>query len=431
MELFAKTKGLGLVNMLREAKMYPFFRTIQGTIGNNVRHNNKELVMMGSNNYLGLTHDKRVMEASINAIKEWGTGCTGSRFLNGNLSLHEELEKELAEFFGTESALVFASGFMANQGAISGLVGPEDHIFSDEENHACIIEGCKLSKAKIHVYRHSDMAHLEELLKSVPEESGKLIITDGVFSMTGHLAPYDQIYALAKKYGARTYIDDAHGLGVIGEGGRGTSSHFSLPADVIMGTFSKSLASQGGYICASAEVIDWLRHKARTFMFSAALAPAMVSAALEALRILKIEPHRVQKLNANAAYLKKGFEAAGLNTMGSETSVVPVFIGDDETALFICQQLLKMGVFTTPVLYPAVPRGNAVIRCSVMATHTDSDLDRAVQSFTALAPMIHKAQAKAKANAGIALADGLDASAEVREVLREQVAQKKQELAIT
>jgi 8-amino-7-oxononanoate synthase len=399
MDLFAKTKGLGIVKMLRQAKLYPFFRVLDGSVGNNVEHAGKSLVMLSSNNYLGLTHDSRVMEASIEAIRHWGTGCTGSRFLNGNLALHEELEQKLAEFYGAEAAIVFASGFMANQGAITALAGPGDHIFSDQENHACIIEGCRLTGAEIHVYRHADMAHLEELLKSVPADSGKLIITDGVFSMTGHIAPYDHIYALAQKYQARTYIDDAHGLGVIGKGGRGTASHFNLPADVIMGTFSKSLASQGGYIVGSFEMIDWLRHKARTFMFSAALAPASTAAALKALEILATEPQRVDKAMGNAAYLKRGFDSMGLNTMNTHTTIVPVFVGDDTVALGICQKLLEVGVFTTPVVYPAVPKGEAVIRCSVMPTHTKEDLDRALGAFKLMAPTIVQASKAAQTTA--------------------------------
>jgi len=399
MDLFAKTQGLGIVKMLRQAKLYPFFRVLDGSAGNNVEHAGKSLVMLGSNNYLGLTHDPRVIDASIEAIRHWGTGCTGSRFLNGNLALHEELERKLAEFFETEAAIVFASGFMANQGAITALAGPSDHIFSDQENHACIIEGCRLTGAEIHVYRHADMAHLEEKLKAVPADAGKLIITDGVFSMTGHIAPYDQIYALAKKYSARTYVDDAHGLGVIGRGGRGTPSHFGLPADIIMGTFSKSLASQGGYIAGSQEIIDWLRHKARTFMFSAALAPASTAAALKALEILATEPQRVDKALGNAAYLKRGFDSMGLNTMGTETTIVPVFIGDDTVALGICQKLLEVGVFTTPVVYPAVPKGQAVIRCSVMPTHTKEDLDKALAAFKLLAPMIINAAQTTKSTA--------------------------------
>jgi 8-amino-7-oxononanoate synthase len=393
MDLFSKTKGLGIVYTLRKAKLYPFFRVLEATIGNNVKHEGKNLVMMSSNNYLGLTHDPRVIEASVQATRFWGTGCTGSRFLNGNLALHEQLERKLAEFFGTESAIVFASGFLANQGAITALVGPDDYVFSDGENHACIIEGCQLAQGKVHVYRHADMEHLESLLQSVPRDAGKLIITDGVFSMSGRMAPYDKIHKLAQAYNARTYIDDAHGLGVIGKGGRGTASHFDLPADVIMGTFSKSLASQGGFIVGSTEIIDWLRHNARTFMFSAALAPAATAAALKALEILMEEPERVDKAMANAEYFKRGLTKLGLNTMGSPSTIIPVFIGDDSVTLGICQTLLQLGVFTTPVVYPAVPKGHALIRCSVMPTHTKEDLDIAINAFGNVAPAILAANA--------------------------------------
>jgi len=393
MDLFSKTKGLGIVHALRKANLYPFFRILEGSIGHNVKSSGKNLVMMSSNNYLGLTHDPRVQEASIEAIRYWGTGCTGSRFLNGNLSLHEQLEKQLAAFFGTESAIVFASGFLANEGAIPALAGEGDYIFSDEENHACIIEGCKISDAKVLVYRHADMEHLEELLKTVPLDAGKLIITDGVFSMTGHTAPYDKIYTLAKTYNARTYIDDAHGLGVIGQGGRGTASHYGLPADIIMGTFSKSLASQGGFIVGSTEIVDWLRHNARTFMFSAALAPASTAAAMKALEILNEEPERVEKAGQNAVYFKNGLKELGLNTMGSPTTIIPVFIGDDATCLGLCQTLLKLGVFTTPVVFPAVPKGHALIRCSVMPNHTKQDLDIALNAFAQVAQVIVTANA--------------------------------------
>lgn len=405
MELFDKTNGLGLVHMLKEAGLYPFFRTLEGSHGNNVRYAGQDLVMMGSNNYMGLTHDPRVIDAAVKATEQWGTGCTGSRLLNGNLALHEQLERELAKFLGFEDCMVYAAGFMANQGAIPAIAGKDDFIFSDGENHACIIDACKLSKAKTIVYKHSDMADLESLLASVPLDSGKLIITDGVFSMTGKLAKYDQIYALAKKYNARTYIDDAHGLGVVGKGGRGTADHFGLPVDMLMGTFSKTLASQGGFVCASKPVIDWLRHKARTFWFSAGLAPACAAAALKALEILELEPERVTKCKENAVYLKQKFEEMGFNTMGTETCVIPVFIGSDEAALYVCQELLKVGVFTTPVVYPAVPRGAALVRCSVMATHTKSDLDIAISAFDSVKEIIFEGN---KATSEAALADQLD-----------------------
>lgn len=408
MDLFSKTKGLGIVKTLRAAKLYPFFRILDGTVGNNVKSEGRNLVMMSSNNYLGLTHDSRVIQASVDAVQFWGTGCTGSRFLNGNLALHEALEKKLAEFLGAEAAIVFASGFLANLGAIPALAGKGDHIFSDEENHACIIEGCQLSEAQVHVYKHADMEHLERLLQSVPNDAGKLIITDGVFSMTGHIAPYDKIHALAKKYNARTYIDDAHGLGVIGEGGRGTASYYNLPADIIMGTFSKSFASQGGFIVGSSEIVEWLRVKARTFMFSAALAPASAGAALKALEILNNEPDLVGKTIGNSTYFKAGLEALGINTLKSKhwpTTIIPVLIGDDQVTLGVCQTLLKLGVFTTPVVYPAVPRGQALIRCSVMPTHTKEDLDIAVKAFAQVAPAIKEAYANPNNRT---LADDLD-----------------------
>ncbi len=406
MDLFHKLKGLKIIEMIKTSGMYPFFRALQGTKGNNVLFNNQELVMMGSNNYLGLTHDKRVIEAAVDAVRKWGSGCTGSRFLNGNLELHEELERELAEFYGYEAALVYATGFMANQGAITALIGKDDHVFSDAENHACIIEGCKIAKGKVHVFRHGDMEHLEELLKSVPLDAGKMIIVDGVFSMTGRVAPYDQIHALAKKYNAKTYVDDAHGAGTIGVGGRGTASHFNLKPDILMGTFSKSFASQGGYICGSKELVEWLKHKSRTFMFSAALAPASSASALEALRILKNEPELVNRCRQNALYLKNAFARIGLNTLGTETCVVPVFIGADEGALYICQQLLEKGIFTTPVVFPAVPKGQAIIRCSVMATHTKEDLDKAIAAFESLVDLIN--ESKAMASSDNAMADMLD-----------------------
>lgn len=424
MDIFDKTQGLGLVHLLRKVKLFPFFRIIDGTVGSKVTHEKRDLVMMGSNNYLGLTHDPRVIDASVEAVRRWGTGCTGSRFLNGNLALHEELEKELAAFLGYEEALVFASGFMANQGAITALTSSQDYIFSDSENHACIIEGCSLSKANILVYRHCDTDHLEELLKSVPLEAGKLIILDGVFSMTGHLAPFDKINELAKKYNARTYIDDAHGLGVVGPGGRGTGAHFGIQADVLMGTFSKSLASQGGFICASKDVIDWIKVKARTFMFSAALAPSSAAAALEALRILKAEPEIVARGQKNALYLKQKLDEAGFNTMGTETFVVPVFIGDDEVALVACQALLKMGVFTTPVAYPAVPRGQAIIRCSVMASHTLDDIEQAAAAFKQLAPMILKANNNPSK---VSMFDALDSNPEILKQYQQKMAQALQE----
>jgi len=389
MDIFKKTKGLKLVNFLKQADLYPFLREIEGSSGSNVVFGEKELIMLGSNNYLGLTHRQRVIDAAKASLDKWGTGCTGSRFLNGNLSLHTKLEKKLSEFLGFEDSVVFASGFMANQGAIQALTGEGEYIFSDSENHACIIEGCQISAAKTIVYENHNMKDLEEKLKSVPLDAGKLIITDGVFSMNGSIAKYDVIHELSRKYNARTYVDEAHSLGTIGESGKGTSAHFNLKPDIIMGTFSKTFASQGGFICASKEVVDWIKHKGKTFMFSAALAPASTAAALEALEVLIEEPQLVDEVNKRASHLKKGFENLGFNTMNAETCVIPIFIGDDKKALKISSELVKQGVFVTPVVFPAVPAGHALIRCSVMATHTYEELDRALAVLKAFAPAIN------------------------------------------
>ena len=397
MDVFDKTKGLKLVSLLKRVNLYPYFRALTDTKGSRVVFQENELVMLGSNNYLGLTHHPEVIQAGIQALEKWGSGCTGSRFLNGNLSLHEELEIKLADFLGYDSALVLATGFMANQGAISALVGKNEYILSDFENHACIIEGCRLSGAKTVVYAHNNMLDLEEKLKSLPKRSAKLIITDGVFSMTGHISNFPKIAELAKKYNARTYIDDAHGLGTIGEGGRGSGSFHGLKADLMMGTFSKSFASQGGFICGRKDVINWIKHKSRTFMFSAALSPASVACVLKSLEILKREPELVAKVNKNAKYLKKGLDALGLNTLDSATCILPILVGDDKVALKVCMDLLKLGVFATPVVYPAVPKNNAVIRCSVMANHTTEELEVGIQAFAKLAPTILKAN-RSKSN---------------------------------
>ncbi len=391
----SKKHILEFIRFMKQKKLYPYFRVLEGYRGNNVIYNNKELVMMGSNNYLGLTHDPRVMQAAIEAIKTWGTSCTGSRFLNGNLSIHEELEENIADFLKYESCLVYASGFMANQGSITTLVEKDTEIFSDQENHACIIEGCKSAQAKVHVYKHSDMDDLESKLKKSSSRVDKLIITDGVFSMKGEIAHLDKITNLARQYNAKIYLDDAHGLGVIGEGGRGTGSYYNVCPDVMMGTFSKSLASQGGFICASHEVIEWIKHQSRTFIFSAGLSPANVAAANMTLNILRKEPERIDQQRANAKYLGDGLKSAGLTVVDSETSIIPILIGDDQATLMICKQLLDMNIFTTPVIFPAVAKSQTLIRCSVMATHTKEELNKAIEAFTGLSDQIIKANKSA------------------------------------
>lgn len=388
MELFSKAQALSIANRLSKLGPSPFFRPLQATAGTTVEFNGQRLLLLSTNDYLGLTHDARVIDASADALRHWGTGCAGSRLLSGNLALHETLERKLAEFFEMESAIVFATGFQAALGTLSALGGRGDFIFSDEANHASVIDGCRLSHATVKVYRHKDMEHLEALLTEVPLDAGKLVVSDGVFSTTGHLAAYDEIHALAKKYRARTYLDDAHGLGVLGKGGRGTASHFGLPADIIMGTFSKSLASQGGFVVTSRQIVEWLRYRARSFLFSDALAPASAAAALKALEILSETPGIVQKVNDNASYLKSGLHALGIETLQSATPISPVLIGDESTAFRVCGTLLTSGVFTTPMVYPAVPKGRALIRCSVMATHTKEDLDFALGAFAGVASTI-------------------------------------------
>ncbi len=392
MDIFKKTEKLKIVDLLKKIKLYPFFRELQTSKGASVTYKNKNLIMMSSNNYLNLTHDPRVIKAAKDAIDFWGTGCTGSRFLNGNLEIHTELEKNLASFLGFEACLVFPTGYMANLGALIALGEKGDYFFSDSENHACIIEGCRSSHASTLVYEHNDMNDLEEKLKSVPLDAPKMIISDGVFSMNGHIAKLDKISELAQKYQARVYIDDAHGLGTLGESGKGTPSHFNIQPDILMGTLSKTLGTQGGYVCGSHKVIEWIRLQGKTTMFSAALSPANTAAALKALEVLQIEPERVEYAKENAKFLKTQLDAIGFNTMNSETCIVPVFIGNDQVALKICHDLINQGVYATPVIYPAVPKGESTIRLSVISSHRKEDLKKVVEIFKHVFPLINGKQ---------------------------------------
>lgn len=402
MSLFTKLAGLKLPNALRKSGIFPFFRELNSLQATHAECARRSLIMMGSNNYLGLTHHPEVMQASIDAIREWGTGCTGSRFLNGNLSMHVDLERQLSSFFGYEDSLIFATGYMTNQGAISSLVGENDYIFSDRDNHASIIEGCTFSEGNVIVYNHCDMADLEEKLRAVPHAAGKLIVTDGVFSMSGALAPYDRIHELSRRYNAYTYVDEAHGIGMIGPNGRGAAAHYGCKPDFLMGTFSKSLASQGGFICGSSAAIDWIRLKARTMMFSASLAPACVAAAHRALQILIASPHLVTDLQMKADYLRAKLKNLGLTVLDARTGIISVVVGDDTDSLALSKKFELDGVFVTPVLYPAVPRGKALIRCSVMATHSLADLDYATEIFAK-----HASSIRSKPRAG-ALHEMLD-----------------------
>lgn len=386
-DLFEKCGKYEAANRLRDVGLYPFFRAIESTAGSSVVTSGKRRVMIGSNNYLGLTHHPRVIEAAKKAVETYGVGCTGSRFLNGNLKLHEELEQRLARFLGRESCLVFSTGFLANQGALSCLVGRRDVIYSDRENHASIIEGTRVTTGRTIKFRHNDMDDLERVLEKTRDQyEGALLVADGIFSMSGDILNLPRFVELGKKYGCRIYVDDAHSLGVLGPRGEGTGHHFGCNEDVdlVMGTFSKSFASIGGYVAGDEQTIDFIRHNARPFMFSAAMPPASVGAVLECLDIVENEPSHLESLWKNANYMQREIKALGFNTLNSRTPVIPLLVGDDLTAYSFTQSLYEMGVFATPVASPAVPEGCALIRTSYMATHTESDLSYVLDAFEKL-----------------------------------------------
>lgn len=381
-DIFNKCSSYEDAKRVQAAGVYPYFRPIEATIGSSVVTHGKRRVMIGSNNYLGLTHHPRVQAAAKKAIDEFGTGCTGSRFLNGNLILHEQLETELCKYLGKEACLVFATGFLSNQGALSTLLGRADVIYSDRENHASIIEGQRLAVGDTIKFRHNDMADLERVLQLTRNKyEGALIVADGVFSMSGDIFNLPEASALAKKYGCRLYIDDAHALGVLGPKGQGTAHHFNMPdaADVVMGTFSKSFASIGGVIAGSADVIHYIKHKSRPFIFSAAMPPAAAATVIECLKIVQEEPQHLENLWKNARKMNTELSRMGYNTLNSRTPVVPVLIGDDYNAFAFAQRLYERGVFATPVVRPAVPEGCALIRTSYMASHTTQELDYALE----------------------------------------------------
>lgn len=381
-DLFEKARVFEDAKKVQAAGVYPYFRPIESTEGSRVVTHGKRRVMIGSNNYLGLTHHPRVREASKRAIDTFGTGCTGSRFLNGNLALHEELERELADFVGKESALVFATGFLSNLGALSCIVGRGDVIYSDRENHASILEGTRSALGETVKFRHNDMEDLERVLKLTRDKyNGALIVADGVFSMSGDILNLPRAKALADQYGCRLYVDDAHALGVLGPKGEGTEAHFGMTgaADLVMGTFSKSFASIGGYIAGPADVIHYIKHKSRPFIFSAAMPPAAAATVLECVRIAREEPEHHERLWRNARKMSRAITALGYNTLSSETPIIPLLIGDDYTAFAFTQKLYENGVFATPVIRPAVPDGCALIRTSYMASHEDADLDYVIE----------------------------------------------------
>lgn len=369
------------------AGLYPFFRVIESEQDTEVTINGEKVLMFGSNSYLGLTTHPALKEASKSAIDKYGSGCAGSRFLNGTLDLHIELEEKLAKFVGKESALVFSTGFQVNLGVISSIPGRHDYIIMDDLDHACIIDGARLSFAKSLKYRHNDMASLEKVLQKCKEDSIKLIAVDGVFSMEGDLANLPEIVKLAKKYKANIFVDDAHGIGVMGKLGAGTADHFGLTNDVdmIMGTFSKSLASIGGFVAADNDTINYLKHNARSLIFSASIAPANAASVIAAIDLIQQEPERIEKLWINTYYAMDRLNAAGFDIGHTVTPIIPIYIRDNAKTFMLTKMLLEQGIFVNPIVTPAVSNESSLIRYSLMATHSIDQIDESIDKITAIA----------------------------------------------
>lgn len=363
-----------------EMGIYPYFREIDSHQDTEVIMSGKKVLMFGSNSYMGLTYDKRIIDAAINAIKKYGTGCAGSRFLNGTLDLHVQLENELAEFVGKEEALVYSTGFTVNAGVVSCLTGRNDYILGDDRDHASIVDGRRLSYSTYLHYKHNDMNDLERELKRCRPEAIKLIVTDGLFSMEGDLAKLPEIVELKKKYNASLMVDEAHGIGVFGRNGRGTCDHFGVTDDVdlIMGTFSKSLASIGGFIAADKDTINYLRHTSRTYIFSASNTPAATAAAMEALHILKAEPERLDNLWSVTNYALKQFKDAGFEIGDTESPIIPLYVRDAAKTFEVTKMAFDKGVFINPVIPPACAPQDTLVRVALMATHTREQVDRCV-----------------------------------------------------
>lgn len=363
--------------------IYPFFTPIQEVYGNKVKVNGKEMIMVGSNNYLGLLDHPQVQKAAQDAVDRYGVATCGSRFLNGTLDIHVEMEEKLAQFMKKEAALSFSTGFQTNQGIISTLISRGDAVVTDQMIHASIIDACRLSYGDVYKYKHNDMADLEKKLASVGNNVNTMIVVDGVFSMEGDLANLPDIVTLAKKYNAKLMVDDAHGIGVMGKNGRGTAEHFGVEdeVDIIMGTFSKSFASLGGMVAGDKRVIFYIKHFARSLIFSASITPASVATVLATLDIIQNEPERRERLWEITKKMKSGFQAMGYDTGPTESPIIPVYIRDDELAFMLWKLLRESGIFTNPVVYPAVPKGEALIRTSYSANHSDEDLDKVLGVF--------------------------------------------------
>jgi 8-amino-7-oxononanoate synthase len=387
LDLFSKCHEFTRADEIKALGLYPYFRAIEENEGPVVQIEGRKIIMAGSNNYLGLTAHPKVKEAALRAVEKYGTGCSGSRYLTGTLDLHIELEYRLAKFFKTEAVLLFSTGYQTAQGIIPTLVQRGDYVISDKDNHACIVAGNLMAKgatAEFVRYKHNDMDDLERVIKKLPEEAGKLIVSDGVFSTGGEIVNLPRLNEIAKKYNAKTLIDDAHSVGVIGKGGRGTASEFDLESeiDLTMGTFSKTFASLGGFVAGTERVLNYLKHHSPALIFSASPTPASVASALAALDVLEAEPERVTRLIENANYMREGLKCAGFNVIEGRTAIVPVIIGSDERAFQMWRMLYDAGVFVNVFISPGVPPGRQMMRTSYMATHEKEHLDKILEIFS-------------------------------------------------
>ena len=382
-KVFQKAYNFTMADEVKKLGLYPYFKPLQATDGTTVNIEGVDVIMAGSNNYLGLTNDPRTIKAAQDVINIYGTGCTGSRYLNGTLDLHLELEEKLAEFMRKDACVLFSTGYQTNEGSIQTIADRNDIIFSDKDNHACIVVGTQVSNAKTIRYRHNDMDHLRTLMERTDPEAGKIIVTDGVFSMSGTLAKIPELVELADEFGSGLYVDDAHAIGVVGEGGRGSASVFGMMDDVdmITGTFSKSFASLGGFIVGDKAVIEYIRHKSPAHIFSASMPPANVATVLKSLEILQAEPWRLERLEEISNYMRKELKNLGFNVWTSQTPIIPVVIGDMMNCFQFWKDLFEEGVYVNAVVPPAVPQGQALVRTSYMATHTDEHLDRILDAF--------------------------------------------------
>lgn len=374
----------------KEKGVYPYFTPIQEVVGNKVKIDGKQMIMVGSNNYLGLLDHPMVKKAAEDAIDKYGVATCGSRLLNGTLDIHVKLEERLAKFMKKDSCLTFSTGFQTNQGIISTLIGRGDSVVTDRMDHASIIDACRLSHGEIYKFKHNDLAELDRILSSLNKNTGKLIVVDGVFSMEGDLSDLPGIVELTKKHHSKILVDDAHGVGVMGKNGRGTAEHFGVEEDIdlVMGTFSKSFAALGGFVVGGKKVISYIKHHARALIFSASITPASVATVLATLKIIETEPERRDKLWQITKKMKSGFQNMGYDTGHTESPIIPVIVGDDDMTFMLWKILREEGIFANPVVYPAVPHEQAMIRTSYSATHTDEELDTVLTCFEKCGKML-------------------------------------------